>query len=203
MTYIIYAGTTHKICYHFGLISETQWKEDKASAGRYFRSLSHQLFNTEDKHYTVRATLVRFENFNGAVFSKYLMTNNEPTISQHIKAMGRLGTWATQLEVIAASSFFQIPFYYLRRLSDADFHWEVMKPISTERLRFPPLVDSLEDFPQPANNLTHFELLYLENTHYDSLIDAETHVPCRCVPALAPRRQPLEEKRVSNLVMVD
>ena len=152
----------------------------------FFRTLSHQLFNTEEKHYTMRSTVVRFENVNKAIFSNYLMANNEPTITEHIKKMDKLGTWATQVEVIATSSLFQIPLYYLRRFSD-NLHWEVIKPISPDRLHFPLLVDSLEDFPQPTNNLTHFELLYTENTHYDSLVDTDTGVPCRSMPVLAPK----------------
>ena len=115
----------------------------------FFRSLSHQLFSSEEKHYTVRSTLVRFENLNKSLFSAYLMADNEPTIDSHVKKMSRPQVWATQVEIFAASSFFQIPIYSLYYTSVTEFHWEVTRPIDKDRIRFPVLVDSIEDFPQP------------------------------------------------------
>lgn len=124
------------------------------------------------------------------------MANNEPTIDTHIKKMDRLFVWATQVEIYAASSFFQVPLYTLCYTSPTDFHWEVTKPINKEKLRFPYIVDSTEDFPQPANQLTHFELAYLKSTHYDSIVDVESGIPSHALPIMTPR------KSLSNTVII-
>ena len=94
------------------------------------------------------------------------MGNNEATIDNHVKKMG---VWATQVEGHVTSSFFQVPIYRLCYTSPTEFHWEVTKPIDKDKLRFPILVDRIKDFPQPANQLTHFKLAYQERTHYDSM----------------------------------
>ena len=166
----------------------------------FFRSISHQLFASEEKHHAVRSTLVRFENLNKSVFSSYLMSNNEPTIVTHINKMDRFSTWATQVEVYAASSLFQIPLYTLFYKTSTEFHWEVVKPINKDKLRFPVLVDSVEDFPQPANQLTHFEIAYLEDSHYDSIIDVQTGIPSVAMPDLQPRR-PLFDVTNTTIVL--
>ena len=167
-----------------------QIKRVKGDGNCYFRRISHQLFNSEEKHYSVRSTLVRFENHNRSLFSQYLMDNNEATIDDHIQKMDRISVWATQVEVHvhATSSFFQVPVYMLCYTSPTEFHWEVVRPTNKDKLRFPVLVDRIEDFAQPANSLTHFELAYQESTHYDSIIDVESGTPSDTVPRLTPRK---------------
>lgn len=113
--------------------------------------------------------------------------------------MDRLSVWATQVEVVATSSLFQVPVYILRYTSLTEFYWELIKPINKEKLQFPLLVDRIEDFPQPANPLTHFELAYHEDTHYDSIIDTETGIPAVSVPRLTPRK-PLSD--ISNTITI-
>ncbi len=44
-----------------------------------------------------------------------------------------------------------------------------------------------EDFPQPTNQLSHLELAYLTNTHYDSIIDVKSGCPISIMPILTPR----------------
>ena len=127
------------------------------------------------------------------------MGNNEATIRDHIKKMDRPSVWATQVEVHATSSFFQVPVYILCYTSPTQFHWEVVKPINKDKLQFPLLVDRIEDFPQPANPLTHFELAYQESTHYDSIIDTESEIPAESVPHLTPRKALSD---LSNLITI-
>ena len=130
-----------------------QIKRMKPDGNCYFQNISHQLFTNEQKHYIVRSTLIRFENLNKSILSGYLTGNNEATIDEK---MDRASVWATQVEVHATSSFFQIPVYMLCYTSPTEFHWEVIKPINKERLQFPLLVDCIEDFPQPT---THWHTL--------------------------------------------
>ena len=116
------------------------------------------------------------------------MANNEPTIDAHVKKMLTPGTWATQVEVYAASSFFQVPLYSLWYTTSTNYHWEVAKPINKEKLRFPLIADNTsdEDTPQHANQLSHFELAYLKCTHYDSIVDSKSGIPSSTLPILTP-----------------
>ena len=109
------------------------------------------------------------------------------------KKMDRISVWATQVEVHAT-----VPVYMLCYTTPTEFHWEVVKPINKDRLQFPLLADGIEDFPQPANPLTHFELAYQESTHYDSIIDIESGTP-ESVPRLTPQK-PLSD--LSNSIII-
>ena len=124
---------------------------------------------------------------------------NEPTIDAHIMKMDRPSVWATQVEVYAASAFFQVPFYTMCYNSPTDFHWEVAKPINKEKLRFPLLIDSTEDFTQCANEVTHFEVVNLKNTHYESIVDAKSGIPSSTFPIMIPPRKSLTD--LTNVVI--
>ena len=58
----------------------------KGDGNCLFRSLSHQLLNTQEEHDFIRTTLVRFENLNQSVFAKYLSPPvTAPSITEHIQ----------------------------------------------------------------------------------------------------------------------
>ena len=70
-----------------------------------------------------------------------------------------------------------------------EFHWEVAKPINKTHqqnpsTRFP---DGTEESSQPANQLTHFELLHIANTHYDSIVEMKSGTPSAVPPVMIPR----------------
>ena len=53
------------------------------------------------------------ENLNKDTFSRFLMPGiNSETIDDHIRMISSPRTWATQVEVVAAASVFQVPLYY-------------------------------------------------------------------------------------------
>ena len=140
-----------------------------------FRSLSHQLLNTQDEHHFIRSTLVRFENLNQSVFTKYL---NPPvtatTVSEHKQRMLLPQTWGTHLEVIAAAAFFRVPVYYTRATQIGRYRWECREPLPITGLRFPEVVNAP---PNDQCPITHFELAYMVNTHYDSIVTTTTGRP--------------------------
>ena len=109
-----------------------------------FRTLSDQLFNTQDEHLLVRTTLVRLENLNKSVFQNYLLSQvNTNTITSHIESILRLYVWGTDMEVIAAASLFQIPVYFTKESDpvDGEYHWQAIYPLPSEKLRYPKIVD--------------------------------------------------------------
>lgn len=113
--------------------------------------------------------------------------------------MSRPSTWATQVEVYAASSYFQVPLYILSYKSSTEYHWDVFKPISRDKLKFPIVVDSSDDSPQPANKLSHFELVNLRDTHYNSIVDEKSRAPPEVFPTMIPR--PLADKTNSSIAI--
>ena len=83
-------------------------------------------------------------------------------------------TWGTHLEVTAAA-FFQVPVYYTRTLHKL-IQMGVERATIYQSLGF--------DFPEVVNApphdqcpITHFELAYMMNPHYDSIITTITERP--------------------------
>ena len=101
-------------------------------------------------------------------------------------------------QTIYSSLFFQVPLFVhmLCYTSPTEFHWEVTKPIDEDKLCFPIiLLDKIEYFPQPANQLTCFELVYQDHTHYDSIacwcrvwnsLSRHVQYHCQTSPTLPP-----------------
>ena len=148
-----------------------------------FRSLSHQLFGSPTKHFEVRSLLVRFESKNSSFFSSLLTELNASDMHSHIAQMLRPGTWGTHVELLAASTYFQVPVYILKS-SSTQQKWEVYHPLGPQdNFRYqlcPELVENIE-----AEDFNHFELLHSFGCHYDSITGnstrptiEETHVDC-------------------------
>lgn len=133
-----------------------------------FRSLSHQLYGSSNRHFDVRSLLVRFENLNWSRFSHLLTEINSPDMQSHIHKMLRPGAWGTHVEIIAASTYFQVPVYFLRTPSTT-YNWEVFNPLrpscNFSYQAYPEVDTTAEDITVPD----HFELLFSCNCHYDSI----------------------------------
>ena len=78
------------------------------------------------------------------------------------------GVWDTHVEIIAASTYFQVLIYFLRTPSSM-LKWEVFKPLG------PSCEFSYQEYPEvdtAAEDMTfldHFELLFKDDSHYDSI----------------------------------
>ena len=119
-----------------------------------FRSLSVNLFNNEDQHVLIRKILVQFEELNKEKFAKYLTASDATNINDHICSMVKPFVWGTQVELLAASSFFQVPVYYCQAFQGT-YRWHMLGPVSaTQNLRYPANADSLRI------QVKHFELMY-------------------------------------------
>ena len=154
----------------------------KPDGNCFFRALSYQLFGTEDQHIIVRTMLYRTVALNKTIFEPHHM--NETSIEDHLKAMAS-NAWATQVEVAAAASAFNVPVYYYKVEND-QHEWNVMKPLTDKQQRptvkCPPLPLMDEDIT--LLKPTHFELLYFHNSHYDAIVSVSTGQVCATPPPL-------------------
>ena len=72
-----------------------------------FRCLSQHIFNNQDKHQFIRQLLCNFEVLNETIFRVYLTPNQSQSIHDHVKLLSNNSSWGTQVELIAAASYFQ------------------------------------------------------------------------------------------------
>ena len=138
----------------------------------FFRAISYQLFGTQDYHVIVRTTLERAEHLNKKIFENLLMDGR--SIDEHLKHLAIPHSWATQVEVVAAASVFQVPLYYCEKKNSV-YKWNVVKALTDKNQRelvkcpvLPELDDSIT-----LTRPTHFELLY-SNSHYDAIASTTT-----------------------------
>lgn len=103
------------------------------------------------------------------------------TFEEHCKQVWVAGTWATELEVVAAATVFGVPIYFMIR-SGKEFKWNVIKPLKYPHLRYPelPEVDATLQLLKP----NHFEIFYYENVHYDAIVSADTAKVCLDQPVI-------------------
>ena len=97
----------------------------------FLRSIAFELLGTKDDHITIRDTVVSLINLNQQLFTAYFMPQaNADTMKEHLEAMSKPSTWATQLEVKATATAFQEPVYYCTK-NDVKkcYEWNVIQPI--------------------------------------------------------------------------
>ena len=132
----------------------------------------------------IRTVLYQMENLNKDIFSRFLIPRHvSETIVDHIRTISSPQSWATQVEVVAAASVFQVPVYYCSKNKDS-YKWNVVKPFFSYQctLKLPAL-------PQPDDSITRlrptlFELFY-DNRHYDAIVSATTGKVCTSPPTLS------------------
>ena len=89
-----------------------------------FRSLSHQLHGTKDKHSNVCLVVqkVMEEKYN----SYWIQIKT--TFSQHVQLIKNQGVWGTQVELLAASDYYQLPIYVCAANSSGTYQCHTFKP---------------------------------------------------------------------------
>ena len=109
---------------------------------------------------------------------------NEHTIDGHAKMMLQLGTWATQVEVAAAATYFQMPVYYIALEQDAAirYKWSVVKPLCSRNSLCFPDEDETVVLRKP---ITHFELIYYSHVHFDCVVSLHSNALPNSVPDIA------------------
>ena len=89
-----------------------------------FRSLSHQLFDSEDQHYFIRELLQRFENLNEATFSPFLMELNPREFKDHINHLSIPRSMGTHIELLAFATYFKAPIYIAQKMRTGCYNLE-------------------------------------------------------------------------------
>ena len=154
-----------------------------------FRCVAFHTLGDEDQHDAIRTLLLRFERLNKTVFeSRFIPADNQQrstSFEQHLRHQLRSGTWGTQVELMAAATLFQVPIYCCyTSLCGSKYHWEAMNPIaSIGNLRMPEIVKEDPAFYMQTPH--HFELLYWENTHFDSIVSLHNNSLVTSFPELS------------------
>ena len=93
-----------------------------------------------------------------------------------------LGSWAIQVEVVAAASAFKIPVCLLlqQKTGSEDFVWNVVQPFNGTKktLKLPVFPDISETINISLQMPTHFELFYYDSLYYDAIVSEDTGKVC-------------------------
>ena len=92
----------------------------------FFRaaSITLSLSGSENNHLHIRCCLVCFIAANARIFSPLVMQYSD--MDAHIKTMMQPCAWATQLEIVALATYFQVPVYIFK---ESTGQWERHKPL--------------------------------------------------------------------------
>ena len=85
-------------------------------------------------HFAIRKAIVKFIEVNRDKFTTvYVPSQSEDKETQllaHISNMAKPHTWATQMEVLAAATYYRIPLYYCEMDEKNLYKWRAILPLS-------------------------------------------------------------------------
>ena len=114
-----------------------------------------------------------------------MMALNGGTFREHLKRLYHPNTWATQIEVFAIATYFQVPVYFCAdppRQERGVYCWECFMPVdSPENLSYPYVIEPPFD---SVISVHHFEIIYHTGYHYNSVICADTGTVSLSPPSL-------------------
>ena len=127
----------------------------------FFRAISKELLGSEKYHHRIRKRLCQFMEDHHHTFQEWDVQGAEH-FDQHIRTMRKARTWATEIEIITAATFFNTSLY--------EFTGEYVENHNTSMkwVRFRPLQLSPED--PPYDGCPVEGNIYLHHTwgvHYD------------------------------------
>ena len=110
-------------------------------------------------HSKIRTDITQLEKDNKHKFKPFII--GPVPIDTHINNMYKLGTWGTQVELVAASTLFQVPIYVASKNKNSlSYHWRKYSPISVDNL-------------VPINTgKSHIELIHLNESHFDPVLSS-------------------------------
>lgn len=136
----------------------------------FFRAVAHVTHGSEDGHAEVRKYLTNFLDANRAAFEKYIINGSW---EEHISAMKLEGTWATQVELYAAATYFQVPLYLCSpHPATKRYSWLLFNPDDQAQIAF------------QQSKVNHIELCHTAGDHFDCVIDEQTLIHPLSLPQL-------------------
>ena len=112
-------------------------------------------------HKKMRLLLVNFVAQHTHLFQPLVMLENL-SLQDHVQRMRRLKEWGTQVELQAASSFFQKELYvFTQSHSSTYYDWVRYK------LHSPDTLDVVA--PNSCKNIPHLELCHTEHCHFECI----------------------------------
>lgn len=142
-----------------------------------FRALSYVLTGQEDHHHHLRQTLVDFTTTNHDIFSKYCTPTSN--FQEHITRMKYDTIWGTDLEILAAASYLQLPVYVCtQRSKTLEYYWTRFKPLHGLNS---PKEHYFSDIPQ-TKTIHHLEICHRDRCHYDAVKMADGWRPIHPPP---------------------
>ena len=127
----------------------------------FFRAASIILSGSENNHLHIRHCLLCFIAANASIFAPLVMQYSD--LDAHIKTMMQPCAWATQLEIVALATYFQVPVYIFK---ESTGQWERHKPLPNFRLSSQERILALSGV---ASTLKRFELFH-RPCHYDAIL---------------------------------
>ncbi|XP_069110075.1 uncharacterized protein [Argopecten irradians] len=157
----------------FGFVNAFSESNEKCSSGKmllakpndikpicgdgncFFRALSYSVCDTEENHMFFRTNIVNHMLANDTLFRSHLRSG-ERSVSNYVskKRMLHNGTWATEVEILAAADFLKTDIYIY------EDSWSTWLKFSAKQVR------SLEDI-----NSEGIYLIHTFQAHYDVVVD--------------------------------
>ena len=130
----------------------------KGDGNCFFRAISKQLLNSERFHYTLRLVICNFMETFKEVFQKWSVEN----INTHIAKMRKNRVWATEIEILAVATYFDIKIFEFTACFPlgGEWKWITISPIKEKNV-------NLSQFPITSGyiylhhtNGNHFDVVY-------------------------------------------
>eukprot|EP01006_Ploeotia_vitrea_P035102 TRINITY_DN65838_c2_g1_i1.p1 TRINITY_DN65838_c2_g1~~TRINITY_DN65838_c2_g1_i1.p1 ORF type:complete len:179 (-),score=25.18 TRINITY_DN65838_c2_g1_i1:111-647(-) len=130
-----------------------------------FRSLSHQLFATEERHAEVRAQTVKWlaehgsKEINGMRISDFLDTAEYPSWPSYCKRMGQPHSWGDHITLVAAAEVYSAVINVISAMELTE---------QQEQADPPPYLMKIEPLTTPKAPTKQLYLTFYPEFHYNS-----------------------------------
>ena len=147
----------------------------QADGNCLYRALSKQLANDPEQHSNLRAILAKFAAHNVGMFKDWVTSSHreilqktpEVRLKEHLDAVSKLGSWGTQLEIVAAATLFQVNIYVATdSLVKGACRWTRFPPLKGT-IQTPPDIDS---FQKSLECKRWIEITYENQCHYNGVL---------------------------------
>ena len=156
-----------------------------------FRSLSHQIYGTEDEHQNIRLILQVLEK-NLEMYEKFWI-QADVSFSVHVQRLKNQGVWGTHVELLAATNYYQIPVCICTAHGSSRNPTYTWHRFNSQPSRYSPSTFLYANLPLPFTQ-DHIELAH-STDHYDSVVP--------CTGAQTPLSLPYIITKESDTVLLE